>query len=355
MTGAASTILCTTAGSRVSAGDQITARFGRAWRDFLIEGNNVATQPCYFGIVSSPIASGVDVARSTDINVLCEGTQNGTLHINSYYGPTLYKIDRGSFTNWFPKIEGYGSTRYFFHFAGNAGNLGLLSYTGHNRFDLGIGEGAEPGMLLAVLHEAGFRNKLVGCTLSDSATLALPTFVKITKATASPSVLFLLQDLDITANVVGNTTVAIDIGAGCSAIFDSHVGITGARDGVRYADSAVVYANVDPTMNGVTNHYVSASGTPAFKSLVFRDRRATPRVLILDSVADYADLLTVVGEVHSRTLNYPGALHHGTGATAPVQVVGARQAAIANAGAGTEVATINSILTALRTHGLIAT
>lgn len=35
------------------------------------------------------------------------------------------------------------------------------------------------------------------------------------------------------------------------------------------------------------------------------------------------------------------------------KVVGVRQADIANAGTGTEVATINAILTALRAHGLI--
>lgn len=36
-----------------------------------------------------------------------------------------------------------------------------------------------------------------------------------------------------------------------------------------------------------------------------------------------------------------------------VQVVGARRPAIANAAVGTEVATINAILAAMRTHGLV--
>lgn len=40
---------------------------------------------------------------------------------------------------------------------------------------------------------------------------------------------------------------------------------------------------------------------------------------------------------------------------AGTKVVGARQAAIANAASGTEVSTVNAILAALRTHGLIAT
>lgn len=363
--GAQSTILCTHANSRVSFGDQTTARFGGLSQGFFVDGDEIATNPLYIGVVSSPVFLGIDVARSTaaGINLLLEGTQNGFLQINSYNGGTLCKIDKGAFTNYFPKVEFSEAAVYHLHFGANAGAaiLSGIAYTGHNVFDTSIFERSLTGNLGAVLHEAGFHNELRHCVLAGE---DIPTYIKVTKPTASPSARFHLNGVSIEAMDSPVVSTGIDIAANCTVDFEQFLSLSALVDGIVYDDAAVVSMNCAPTFASVTNDFV---GTAAFKDTVFRHYVAGGSTYEVKSFLESPLRGRIAGDTwHRWAIDGVGDYYRGSGSVAPVKVLGAQGAAVtdavAAAGAPTQaefnalVTKFNALLARLRAstgHGLI--